>query len=272
MSTDLAWKRWGEKDPYFGVITDPKYRSGNLDAEAKKAFFASGQSHVHHVLTTSAKRLLRKEFHPSRVLDFGCGVGRLVVPFAERVPEVVGVDVSEGMLAEARRNCTERGLQNVTLVTSDDDLSLVAGNFELIHSSIVFQHIDVPRGRDFFKLLLQRLAPRGVAVLHVTYAKQIHAASWGQAPHSPAAQEGNVRLRRPRGLRDILQGTVPASAKADPGATAGTSADADPEMQMNIYNLNELLFMVQAVGCRSFYTEFTDHGGELGVMLYFQRP
>lgn len=40
---------------------------------------------------------------PARVLDLGCGTGRTTVELAERGFDVVGVDVSESMVAEARR-------------------------------------------------------------------------------------------------------------------------------------------------------------------------
>jgi hypothetical protein len=47
---------------------------------------------------------------------------------------------------------------------------------------------------------------------------------------------------------------------------------ADPEMQMNYYNLSELTFVLQRAGVRWFHTELTDHGGALGAFLYFQMP
>ncbi len=43
-------------------------------------------------------------------------------------------------------------------------------------------------------------------------------------------------------------------------------------MQMNPYNLREILFCLQRFGVQRFYAEFTDHGGELGVFLFFQKP
>ena len=46
----------------------------------------------------------------------------------------------------------------------------------------------------------------------------------------------------------------------------------DPEIQMNPYNVNELFFKLQSVGIHKFHVEFTDHGGELGLFLYFQKP
>ena len=41
--TDLEWQKWGEQDPYFAVITEPRFRSANLTAEAKQQFFDSGR-------------------------------------------------------------------------------------------------------------------------------------------------------------------------------------------------------------------------------------
>jgi SAM-dependent methyltransferase len=42
-------------------------------------------------------------FHPKSVLDAGCGTGRVAIELARRGLEVVGVDVDESMIAEARR-------------------------------------------------------------------------------------------------------------------------------------------------------------------------
>src|SRR5262249_57777176 len=39
---------------------------------------------------------------PGRLLDLGCGTGRLLVPFARRGYRVLGVDLSAQMLAVAR--------------------------------------------------------------------------------------------------------------------------------------------------------------------------
>src|ERR1700733_12814891 len=88
MSTDIAWEEWGRRDPYFGVITDPKFRSVGMDERAKLEFFWSGASHVGGVLETIRKHL-NPDFSPRTVLDFGCGVGRLLISFANVANEVV---------------------------------------------------------------------------------------------------------------------------------------------------------------------------------------
>ena len=63
-----------------------------------------------------------------RVLDVGCGLGPTTLALAARVGdagEAVGVDISEEMLAAARRNAEREGVANVRFVLADaqeDDL------------------------------------------------------------------------------------------------------------------------------------------------------
>jgi SAM-dependent methyltransferase len=244
MTTDVAWEEWGRRDPYYGVITDPKFRRSEMDDRIKREFFESGESHAHGVLAT-IRRYVDPGFAPRTVLDFGCGVGRLLIPFAKVVDEVVGVDVSPSMLKEARRNCDEHGLCNVRLLDSDDTLSGLTGSFDLIHSCIVFQHIPTERGRAIFSKLLQHLRPGGVGAVQITYSKTRFVSTHGIAPAPPMATP-----------------SFDTSAQM-------IAPDADPEIQMNPYNLNEILFLMQHQGVQQFHIEFSDHGGELGVFLFF---
>ena len=46
------------------------------------------------------RALLRPEY---RVLDLGCGIGRITAAIAPKVQTVLGIDISPGMIAEARR-------------------------------------------------------------------------------------------------------------------------------------------------------------------------
>jgi ubiquinone/menaquinone biosynthesis C-methylase UbiE len=49
-----------------------------------------------------------------RLLDVATGTGFTAMAFASRVKEVIGLDVSEGMLTQARTNVQKEGLSNVT--------------------------------------------------------------------------------------------------------------------------------------------------------------
>jgi len=277
MSTDVEWEKWGQQDPYYGVITWDKFRADKLDDAALADFFDSGERHVGNVLA-SCRRYIDPQFAPTRVLDFGCGVGRLVVPFAAVAAEVVGVDVSPSMLAEARRNCDQRGLANVALELSDDSLSRVQGDFDLVHSVIVLQHIEPVRGRLIFKRLVELIRPGGIGALHLTYGKAFFPDTFGQppAPPPPAPPVAPpAPAPAPRLLRRLL-GRAPAVAPPVAPAPAPIveppAPGGDPQMLMNSYNLSEIAFLLQGAGIAKFDAEFSDHGGELGVFLFFHRP
>jgi SAM-dependent methyltransferase len=169
MNTDKTWRWYGENDPYYGVLTEDSFRGGNLTLERKRAFFESGQKHISDLL-----RGLEETHMPikkTKALDFGCGVGRLVIPLAREFDAVVGVDVSDGMLKECAKNAAEMGLENIRLVASDDNLSALAGEeFDLVHSFIVLQHIPYERGLVIVGRLLDLVKSGGVACLHVQYA------------------------------------------------------------------------------------------------------
>jgi 2-polyprenyl-3-methyl-5-hydroxy-6-metoxy-1,4-benzoquinol methylase len=208
------WERFGRMDPYYGVYAVEEMHRPNLDDGARERFFASGDAHVTAVLE-SARRYTGPAFAPRRILDHGCGVGRLIVPFAGRAERVVGVDVSPSMLAEARRNCEARGLANVELVSADQ-LDTLAPEFDVVHSHIVLQHIPPKRGEPIFETLASLVAPGGVGVVQVPIAARhwlAHAHTWATRTLPFAYNLANVMRGRPWDY---------------------------PHMQMNVYRLNSL--------------------------------
>ncbi len=245
-AVDRAWESWGSQDPYFAVVTDPKFRLSLLTDEAKADFFETGELYLRGVLET-----LEKQFGPrlplERALDFGCGVGRLVVPLSRVAATADGVDVAPSMLDEARKNCLERGVANVRFFPSDDELSQLQDRYDFIHSYIVFQHIPVARGEKLFMRLLDRLKPGGVCAVHFLYSK-----SYGEHPAKRAIR----RLPLARPLIALFR----------------AAAGKPPQMQMNVYDLNRLLAIVQASGARDCFVQFVDQAGDLGVVLYAQKP
>src|SRR5262245_17464712 len=125
-NTDKAWRRFGQIDPYFAVLSQPRFRTAAKEGETRRAFFTSGAEQIDRLFATIRENL-DPEFAPRRALDFGCGVGRVTIPLARRVEQVVGLDVSDSMLEEAKKNCEEVGVRNVTLLKSDDSLENVSG-------------------------------------------------------------------------------------------------------------------------------------------------
>lgn len=76
-----------------------------------------------------------------RMLEVGCGCGRMTRALAASFAEVHGVDVSGEMIGLARRNLA--GLENVFLYKNNgaDLAGLADGSFDFAFSFIVFQHI-----------------------------------------------------------------------------------------------------------------------------------
>jgi SAM-dependent methyltransferase len=98
-----------------------------------------------------------------RVLEIGCGTGAATAPFAEAVGErgrVVGVDISEPMLAGARKRIAESGLHNVIVLQADaQTYRFEASSFDLITSRFGVMFFADPIAA--FSNLLPALRPGG---------------------------------------------------------------------------------------------------------------
>jgi SAM-dependent methyltransferase len=245
-NTDRAWEKWGKNDPYFGVLTHDKYKKPKLTDENRKQFFMSGYNYIDKVIN-NIKKYIEPTYTIKNGIDFGCGVGRLVIPLSEIAEHVTGVDVSESMLKEAKKNCEALSINNVTFVKSDDNLSLLSGKFNFINSYIVFQHIPVKRGERIFENLLAHLEEGGVCVVHFPYVCAIKVkkiANW-------------VKTYIPLGnnLINVIKGRNFYA----------------PVMQTNTYNVNKLLYLMQKFNVNEFHAEYIDIQGWLGIILYFRK-
>lgn len=251
-NTDRDWEIFGQTAPYFGVISDEKFKPENLDESAINDFFASGEQHIDEIVG-EIRRHIKEDFAPVRCLDFGCGVGRLVLPLARKFASVVGMDVSRSMIEEARRNSEKYGIENVEFIESDDNLSKVNGTFDFIHSFIVMQHIPQERGELLFKRLIAMLNPGGVAALQFTYSWD----GWLQTATRSQRAARWVRESVPfvHNLVNLAKGRK----------------FNQPFMLMNTYDLNKLFSILQEQGCRETHVRFTSHSGHWGVMLLFQK-
>jgi SAM-dependent methyltransferase len=65
--------------------------------------------------------VIRRLQEDARILDVGCGQGRLTLPVAETLPAatLVGVDVSQGALAAAKQHAAARRIENVEFHAAD---------------------------------------------------------------------------------------------------------------------------------------------------------
>jgi ubiquinone/menaquinone biosynthesis C-methylase UbiE len=80
-----------------------------------------------------------------RVIDVGCGTGFLLLGAARRSGQVVGVDVTPAMLAEAKRRVEEAGLTNVTLrEATAEALPFADLRFDVALNRLTLHHLGNP--------------------------------------------------------------------------------------------------------------------------------
>jgi ubiquinone/menaquinone biosynthesis C-methylase UbiE len=77
-------------------------------------------------------------------LEIGCGVGRLMYPMASVFNEVLGIDISEGMVRLSKDYLAK--LKNVLTILCDGETFPVQSNsMQFVYSVICFQHIPYKR-------------------------------------------------------------------------------------------------------------------------------
>jgi SAM-dependent methyltransferase len=250
--TDQDWEHFARADPYWAVLTEEKFRKDNLTDAGLVEFFAGGETYVERLFRTFRARL-DESFGPRSALDFGCGVGRVLLPLSRRCASVVGVDVADTMLHEAEAQCRRQGASNVRLVKGDDQLSGVTGPFDLVHSFIVLQHVPAARGLVLLRRLLDLLAEDGFGALHLTYDGR------DRQPANRWKGEGigwfGRLLRRAWGL------TLPLRQRTT----------LPREMLMSEYPLDEVFRLLADAGAHGVWAELTNHDGNRGLHLMFRK-
>lgn len=107
-----------------------------------EAFFASGEQTVKEEILTDMINICQdKDPRQMRVLEIGCGAGRVTRALANLFGEVHAIDVSGEMVARARAALANHPNAKV-YQNNGMDLSVIpGGDYDFAFSSIVFQHI-----------------------------------------------------------------------------------------------------------------------------------
>jgi SAM-dependent methyltransferase len=93
------------------------------------------------------------------VLDLGCGTGAVALRLADAAARVVGRDISDGMLAEARRKAAERGVENVAFGPGTFREPAVEASVDVVVSNFAMHHLPDGEKRDAIGVIAE-LEPR----------------------------------------------------------------------------------------------------------------
>ena len=104
--------------------------------------------------------LVRKHVHSSvsRLLEYGCGIGRNISFLQQAFPSavIVGSDISSASLEIARRD--NPGVQFV----QEDENAEQMGLFNVILVAGVFHHVPIEQRVEVARTLFKRLSPDGL--------------------------------------------------------------------------------------------------------------
>jgi ubiquinone/menaquinone biosynthesis C-methylase UbiE len=105
-------------------------------------FFASGEQAIAgDILTDPGNICQGKDPKSMRVIEIGCGAGRLTRALSNYFGEVYGVDVSGEMVARAKAALADRNNAHLFQNNGCDLSVLPAQEYDFAYSAIVFQHI-----------------------------------------------------------------------------------------------------------------------------------
>jgi trans-aconitate methyltransferase len=152
------WDDLALVDPFWAVLAADGKRGGGWELSE---FLSTGEADVKQILATATQ--LGRPSRRERVLDFGCGVGRLTRALARRFDEAVGIDVSERMLEHARR--LNADTPNATFTNAEYP---PAGRFDLVVANLVLQHLpSKPLARVYITQLIEAARPDGLVVFQL---------------------------------------------------------------------------------------------------------
>jgi ubiquinone/menaquinone biosynthesis C-methylase UbiE len=100
-----------------------------------------------------------RELEGKTVIDFGCGAGAEAIEIAQRgAAKVIGIDIRETMLSEARQAAREAGVSDRCLFMNGTDEKA-----DVVLSIDSFEHFDDPAG--ILSLMERLVKDDGVAII-----------------------------------------------------------------------------------------------------------
>jgi len=157
------WEILARIDPLWAILSVPANK-GNRWRVAE--FFQTGRMEVERLLDVLDRLQLPRR--RERLLDFGCGVGRLTRAFAPHFGQCVGVDISDGMIRQA--GAYNMGLENCQFLVNDrPDLQVFdRDSFDMIYTNLVLQHLPSRHAiEQYIAEFVRVLKPEGLLVFQL---------------------------------------------------------------------------------------------------------
>ena len=162
VASNLEWQAWGKHDPLYGVATWPGKEKDGSSPWTADEFYEVGQRDWDRFHA----RWREYGLSYSACAEIGCGAGRVTRQLARDFQAVHALDVSQDMLAYARKHVVDERVQ--FHLTDGASLPIENGAVSAIFSCHVFQHfhsLDV--ARENFRQIYRVLDAGGTIMIHL---------------------------------------------------------------------------------------------------------
>lgn len=160
------WDERAAENAFFFVDNRLDYRNPDLEQ-----FWADGERDLRTLL-----ELVGASLQPDdRVIEIGCGVGRLTRGLAREVASVCAVDASDQMLSLAKQHNSQ--LANVKWLLGDGTslAGIETASADVCVSHVVFQHIPDPRiTLGYIREMGRVLVADGWAAFQISNDRSVH--------------------------------------------------------------------------------------------------
>ncbi len=138
---DLTWEEKANENPLFAIMSDKIFenKSKEFDASDLYAFYKKGEM----LWKRYFSNLINEDNLPleKTVLEFGCGMGRLLANPALMGYRCIGLDISETQLKLAKEHFPVKSNIEFIKVDAKKQFELASESADVIYSYAVFQHI-----------------------------------------------------------------------------------------------------------------------------------
>ena len=244
---DAVFDAFAAREPYFAVVTDPRFLRANLTPAHEREFFATGEALVDRIFAIIDAGLL-PGFAPVSMLEYGCGLGRLAIPLSRRPGSVTAIDRSPVMLDLARREAERRGAGHIAFETPEA-FHATSRKFDLIVCYHVLQRLPRAQGLALLQALVNRMSPGGVGVFQ-----------W------PLATGASPAVQMTRWAREHLPGVNSAINRLR-DKPAG-----DPFIPTYAYAQDDILAVFRAAGCLGTQIALEQSDGLDYAIAFSRRP
>jgi len=168
------WEEAAEKDP-IRLITGGHCQNF-------EQFLGNGFLETQAVLKEVAKHIKNKPLMRVRLVDYGCGLGRLTLWLAQELGRVVGVDASATMVDKATTFSPVYASTPDYKLCDGRSFPLKARSVDVVFSKSVFQHLPRDVVREVIADAHRVLRPGGILIFQLPACEDDADAAYAETP------------------------------------------------------------------------------------------